>query len=99
MRAQVHGHNQRLHLLEDQLATASKAIASHSINEPDFRDRKEELERLTAKIAALRQVKAIATIVLLLLSVSWFPIRTNRSGIYSAKQLIGYILGTHSLYA
>lgn len=72
MRAVVHGHNQRLHLLEDQLATASKAIASHSINEPDFRDRKEELERLTAKIDALRQVKETTTtnVMLLHLSVS-----------------------------
>lgn len=66
MRALLHGQNQRLHILEDQIATASKAIASHSINEPDFRDRKEELERLTAKIDTLRQVEEAITAILLM---------------------------------
>ena len=61
MKARLHGNNQRLDLLKDQLEAGTRAIAAHSINEPDFVDRKKELQRLSAKIAALRQVKPTMT--------------------------------------
>lgn len=56
MRTQLHGSTQRRQLLTDQLAAAGKAIAAHSIKEPDFGKRKAEHEILASKIAALRQV-------------------------------------------
>lgn len=56
MRAQLQERTQRHQLRVDQLAASAKVIAAHSINEPEFDNRKAEHQDLMSKIAAIRQV-------------------------------------------
>lgn len=54
MKAQLQEKTQRQHLLTEQLATSEKVIAAHTVNDPDFNERKVEHESLMSKIGSIR---------------------------------------------
>lgn len=54
MKAQLQEKSQRHHLLTEQLITSEKVIAAHTINDPEFNERKAEHESLMSKIASIR---------------------------------------------
>lgn len=54
MKAQLQEKTQRHHLLTEQLATSEKVIAAHTINDPEFNERKAEHESLMSKITYIR---------------------------------------------
>lgn len=56
MKARVQETGQRLRLLADQLGASEKVIFAHTVNEPEFLNRKAEHEELMSKIAATRRV-------------------------------------------
>lgn len=55
MRAQLQKKIQKKDMLEDQIVAAEETFAAHAINEPEFGDRKAELQALTSKISTIRR--------------------------------------------
>lgn len=54
MKAQLQEKTQRHQLLTEQLATSEKVIAAHTINDPEFSERKAEHQSLMSKIGSIR---------------------------------------------
>eukprot|EP00904_Undaria_pinnatifida_P000302 jgi/Undpi1/10272/HiC_scaffold_28.g12724.m1 len=62
MKAQLQEKTQRHQLLTEQLATSEKVIAAHTINDPEFSERKAEHQSLMSKIGSIRSTQATSAV-------------------------------------